>query len=118
KTITFTASTIKLSYQTLPNNRVIQMLDKEKFLLADFLELRYEERQAASNYIVRILDKGILINNRRYNYLGQSNSHIKEKKCLLYQAEKHEIQQILNRFGDWSKFNNVAKLAKRIGLLF
>ncbi|RHZ52425.1 hypothetical protein Glove_461g59 [Diversispora epigaea] len=117
KTLVFTASEVKFSYQTQPNNRVIQSTNPEKLLMADFQQLRFEN-QNSSNYIIRILTNGITINEKCYHYVGQSNSHIKQRKCLLLQADPEEIQRFLDGFGDWSKFKSVAKLAKRIGLLF
>ncbi|CAG8483906.1 5460_t:CDS:2 [Diversispora eburnea] len=117
-TLVFTASEVKFSHQIQPNNRVIQSTNPEKVLMADFQKLRFEN-QASSDYIIRILTNGIIINEKRYHYVGQSNSHIKQRKCLLLQADDpREIQRFLDGFGDWSKFKSVAKLAKRIGLLF
>ncbi|CAG8586766.1 4785_t:CDS:1, partial [Racocetra fulgida] len=121
KTLTFTATEVTFScqVQTSQNsNRIFRSEDPDKFLMTDFQKLRFDNNQSTSEYIIRVLTAGILLNGKRYHYFGQSNSHLKERKCLLLQASEQEIQKKLNDFGDWSKFTNVAKLAKRIGLLF
>src|SRR6266540_1856162 len=110
KNLTFTATEIKFSYQSPDSSRILNAVEPEKLLTADFQGL-YFENQASSTYITRILTNGIIINNKYYHYLGQSNSLIKDRKCYLVQKEEREIQKFLNQFGDWSKFNNVDKLA-------
>ncbi|CAG8670372.1 22452_t:CDS:1, partial [Gigaspora rosea] len=117
KALTFTASEVKFSYQVQTSNRVFRSAESNKFLIADFQKLRFEN-QSSSEYIIRILTAGIVLNGNRYYYFGQSNSHLKDRKCILLQESQQRIQQILDNFGDWSKFTSVAKLAKRIGLLF
>ena len=76
------------------------------------------ERQESNEYFKKILNIGISINKQRYHYVGQSSSQLKKRRCLLYQANKGEIQEKLDGFGNWSEFRNVAKRAKKIGLLF
>ncbi|CAG8517646.1 760_t:CDS:2 [Funneliformis mosseae] len=102
--------------KVLPS-RILAVVEPDKILTADFSGL-YFEGQSSSKYIIRILTEGIVINNKKYNYLGQSNSLIKDRKCVLLEADEREIKRFLDKFGDWTKFNNTAKLAKRIGLLF
>ncbi|CAG8631229.1 5813_t:CDS:1 [Funneliformis caledonium] len=118
KALAFTPTEIKFTYQVQPNSRILEAVDPEKLLIADFRNLYFEDQQHSSTYITKILTEGILINEKRYNYLGQSNNQMKQHKCLLLQAEHQEIQQFLNKFGDWSSFTSVSKLSKRIGLLF
>ncbi|CAG8536683.1 5562_t:CDS:1 [Gigaspora margarita] len=117
KALTFTASEVKFSYQVQASNRVFRSAESDKFLITDFQKLRFEN-QSSSEYIIRILTAGIVLNGNRYYYFGQSNSHLKDRKCILLQESQERIKQILDNFGDWSKFKSVAKLAKRIGLLF
>ncbi|CAG8513956.1 18120_t:CDS:1, partial [Dentiscutata erythropus] len=117
KALSFTASKITFSHQVQASNRVFRSAEAGKFLIVDFQKLRFE-KHSASEYIIRILTAGILLNDNRYHYFGQSNSHLKQRKCILLQASQREIKQILDGFGDWSIFTSVAKLAKRIGLLF
>ncbi|CAI2166403.1 14626_t:CDS:2 [Funneliformis geosporum] len=101
----------------MPNSRILAAVEPEKILTSDFSGLFFEG-QSSSKYIIRILTEGIVINNKKYNYLGQSNSLLKDRKCILMEADEREIKRFLDKFGDWTKFNNTAKLAKRIGLLF
>ncbi|KAL8828431.1 MAG: hypothetical protein Q9191_002589 [Dirinaria sp. TL-2023a] len=72
----------------------------------------------STEYIVRLLSSGIYINNVQYRFYGHSNSQLKSKTCFLCAASKEEISRKINVLGDFAKIKTVAKLAKRIGLLF
>ena len=71
-----------------------------------------------SDYIVRLLRFGIILNGVHYNFYGHSNSQLKSKTCFLYASTKEKISEIIEGLGDFTKNKTVAKKAKRIGLLF
>lgn len=72
----------------------------------------------SADYIYRLLSSGITLNGTQYNFFGHSNSQLKTKSCFLYAGSKEQITQQVDSLGDFSKIKSVAKLAKRIGLLF
>ncbi|KAL9001670.1 MAG: hypothetical protein Q9188_005363 [Gyalolechia gomerana] len=72
----------------------------------------------SADYIYRLLSSGITLNGTIYHFFGHSNSQLKTKSCFLYAGSKEQISQQVDRLGDFSKIKSVAKLAKRIGLLF
>lgn len=112
-------------------NRVTAVDDFNKFLLVSFADFRLRcpspgvkdatERATAkesANYIARILLAGITVNGAQYHFYGHSNSQLKSRSCYLFAGTKDEIARKVAALGDFSKIKTVAKLAKRIGLLF
>ncbi|XP_032240569.2 probable RNA-dependent RNA polymerase 1 isoform X2 [Nematostella vectensis] len=65
-----------------------------------------------------ILARGIVFSGAVYNFLGHSNSQLKDKTCFLMNGTHEEIHSLLAQFTDFSKIKTSAKRAKRIGLLF
>ena len=72
----------------------------------------------SADYISRLLSTGLSLNNVRYRFYGHSNSQLKSKTCFLYAGTTEEISNKIDALGDFSKIKSVAKMAKRIGLLF
>lgn len=72
----------------------------------------------STDYIYRLLSSGITLNGATYNFFGHSNSQLKTKSCFLLAGSKEQVNKEIDRLGDFSKIKSVAKLAKRIGLLF
>ena len=72
----------------------------------------------SADYILRLLSSGLSLNNIHYHFYGHSNSQLKSKTCFLYAGTKQEICNKIDALGDFSKIKSVAKMAKRIGLLF
>ena len=117
-------------------NRAVEMNALDRFISISFEKFRLQypmsddQGRASSgesqptppkesaDYIMRLLDSGISINNVQYRFYGHSNSQLKSKTCFLYAASREEISRKLDALGDFSKIKTVAKLAKRIGLLF
>lgn len=58
------------------------------------------------------------LNGVLYRFYGHSNSQLKSKTCFLYAGTKEEICNKIDALGDFSRIKSVAKMAKRIGLLF
>ena len=70
------------------------------------------------DYVVRLLRSGVTINGVHYNFYGHSNSQLKSKTCILFAGSRSEIVRKVEELGDFAKIKSVAKMVKRIGLLF
>lgn len=120
-----TSQNITLTFAKIPSNRAISDRPPHHFVhvtCSDF-RLRTEDGKPAtfresSDYIARFLKAGIAINGFHYNFYGHSNSQLKSKSCFMMRGSRTEVDQTVERFGDFSKLRSVAKKAKRIGLLF
>ena len=135
KSIAFVSSTkeqhVNLRLETAPSNRVTWSEPLDHFLLLSFSNFRLREPAArddgqvslapardSAEYIARLLKTGVNINGKHYNFFGHSNSQLKSRSCFMFAASKDEISAKVQSMGDFSKMKTVAKLAKRIGLLF
>lgn len=66
-----------------------------------------------------MLTNGILVDGQPYQYLGQSNSQLQSRTCVLYRCSAPaEAAALLESWGAFAGIDNMAKRAKRIGLLF
>ena len=72
----------------------------------------------SADYIFRMLKAGVSINGVLYSFYGHSNSQLKSKSCFLYAGTKEEAARRIECMGDFSKIRTVAKMVKRIGLIF
>ncbi|KAF5566717.1 NAM7-nonsense-mediated mRNA decay [Fusarium phyllophilum] len=81
-------------------------------------DLQPRTRQEVSDYSIRCLRAGIILNDLHYNFYGHSNTQLKSRSCFLMAASKEEISRQIEDMGDFTKMKTVGKKAKRIGLLF
>jgi len=65
-----------------------------------------------------VLTKDIKCENKRYRFLGHSDSQLREKTCYLMNASDEEIHERLARFADFDQITDPRLRAKRIGMLF
>ena len=72
----------------------------------------------SSDYMHRLLNEGISINSISYSFYGHSNSQLKNQSCFLYAGSKEEAAQKIESMADFTKIKSIAKMVKRIGLLF
>ncbi|KAL2063554.1 hypothetical protein VTL71DRAFT_5359 [Oculimacula yallundae] len=131
-----TKQQIELRLQHSSSNRAISSDPLNQFLvisLADF-RLRVPKppqipdqgsvqtvpatARESAEYIVNLLQTGIILNGVQYHFYGHSNSQLKSKSCFLFAGTKIQISRKIESLGDFSKMKTVAKKAKRIGLLF
>ncbi|KAJ3928984.1 MAG: RNA-directed RNA polymerase [Lentinula lateritia] len=62
---------------------------------------------------------GLFLNGRQYRFFGHGNSQLRGRGCYLREANNdEELDNIIYSFGELKGIMNVAKRAKRIGLLF
>ncbi|KAF5685686.1 NAM7-nonsense-mediated mRNA decay [Fusarium circinatum] len=88
---------------------------KEKLPAPD---LQPRTRQEVSDYSIKCLRAGIILNGVHYNFYGHSNTQLKSRSCFLMAATKEEVSKRIESMGDFTKMKTVGKKAKRIGLLF
>ncbi|KAI4088352.1 MAG: hypothetical protein LQ344_006137 [Seirophora lacunosa] len=127
---------ISLRFLKHSENRAIESRNLDRYVSISFekFRLQYPPTEAnagvklspsqpaspkeSTDYIYRLLSSGMILNGTHYNFFGHSNSQLKTKSCFLLAATKDQISQHIVSLGDFSKIKTVAKLAKRIGLLF
>jgi len=78
KLITFTAEKITLQIAQFPANRVLRADDSSKFILLSFGNLRFPDStiREVSDYISRLLTKGLFLNGIGYRFYHHSNSQL------------------------------------------
>ncbi|PCH35526.1 RNA-directed RNA polymerase [Wolfiporia cocos MD-104 SS10] len=121
KHVSFTAQAITLDIVMFPSNRMLNADDPSKLILASFESLRFPDTPASSTreYMVRLFKSGFHLNGVQYRFYGHSNSQLRSRSCFLREARTdEELDDRIYQFGDLKRIMNVAKRAKRIGLLF
>ena len=107
---------IKISYKNYNKNRLVEKYDpsclNDKFASISF------DQKLDSTLVEEILLNTIFINDKKYHFIGYSNSQLKSRSCYLYADSSEEIQQMINDNGDFNQIKNLSKRAARIGLLF
>ena len=128
---------IVLRYTNASSNRATKGEPLDKFVYITFADFRLRHpasdsladvknetttvpatHKESTDYVVRLLQAGMVINGVQYNFYGHSNSQLKSRSCVLWAASKIDISQKIEGLGDCSKMKTVGKKAKRIGLLF
>ncbi|KIK70231.1 hypothetical protein GYMLUDRAFT_150630 [Collybiopsis luxurians FD-317 M1] len=121
KLIIFTPESITLQISPLSSNRVVLHQDPSKIIIASFEKFRFPDHQpsVATEYIIRMFKAGLFLNGKQYRFFGHGNSQLRGRGCYLREADTdEELDDIIYSMGDLKGIMNVAKRAKRIGLLF
>ncbi|CAE7099567.1 unnamed protein product [Rhizoctonia solani] len=121
KLLRFAPDGLVLTLDQFPSNRVLHKDDSDEYILASFASLRFKGNPPsdAAKYIQRVLTKGFFLNGRQYRFYHHSNSQLRSRSCWLRAANTdEELDRRIEALCDVSKINNIAKRAKRIGLLF
>ncbi|KIJ58833.1 hypothetical protein HYDPIDRAFT_101927 [Hydnomerulius pinastri MD-312] len=121
KFIKFTAEGITLDTLQFPSNRVLHSDDPAKFILVSFEKLRFPESslRVTADYINRLMKAGLFLNGTQYRFYHHSNSQLRSRTCFMREANNDvELDNKIYQMGDFGKIMNIAKRAKRIGLLF
>ena len=74
--------------------------------------------QDVKDFCEDVLKRGIYWNQKRFLFLGHSETQLKKKSCYVHNASHEEIHQLLAQFGDFLGEKNVGKRARKIGMLF
>ncbi|XP_068679966.1 uncharacterized protein [Montipora foliosa] len=113
----------RFRYKKLENTRFFKCLEhrmgrdfRGEIMIVTFKTQMQEEANIA--FCKRILKSGIFCDKKRFNFLGHSDSQVREKTCFMMHGTKEEIQNHLKTFGDFVEDSNVSVRAKKIGLLF
>ncbi|PPQ66641.1 hypothetical protein CVT24_006933 [Panaeolus cyanescens] len=112
---------ITLHVGKFSSNRILNSDDPSKFILFSMHMFRFPEQppKVAVEYIMRMFRKGIFLNGVQYRFYHHSNSQLRGRSCFLREATSdEELDQRIYPMGDFGRIMNVAKRAKRIGLLF
>ncbi|KAI0051209.1 RdRP-domain-containing protein [Auriscalpium vulgare] len=121
KLINFTPEKITLELQPLSSNRVVISDDPSKLIIASFSQFRFPDVKpsVSTDYMIRLFQAGLFLNGVQYRFFGHGNSQLRGRGCYLREANNdEELDHIIYAMGDLEKIMNVAKRAKRIGLLF
>ncbi|KAJ1308794.1 hypothetical protein OPQ81_004484 [Rhizoctonia solani] len=121
KLLRFAPDGLVLTLDQFSSNRVLHQDNPDEYILASFASLRFRDNppSATANYIQRVLTKGLFLNGKQYRFYHHSNSQLRSRSCWLRAASTdEELDQRIENLCDVSKINNIAKRAKRIGLLF
>ncbi|KAF4607757.1 hypothetical protein EYR40_000092 [Pleurotus pulmonarius] len=121
KAIQFTANAITLQFERMPMNRVLNADDSSLFILTSFATLRFPDAHLGdtADYILRLMTKGLFLNDVQYRFYHHSNSQLRSRSCFMRAARSdEELDRRIYAMGDFGRIMNVAKRAKRIGLLF
>ncbi|KAG5352321.1 hypothetical protein C0989_002856 [Termitomyces sp. Mn162] len=121
KLITFSAEKLTLQIAKFPENRILRGDDPSKFILLSFGNLRFPDSsiREGGEYIERLLTTGLFLNGVQYRFYHHSNSQLRGRSCFVREATTDkELDDRIYALGDYGKIMNVAKRAKRIGLLF
>lgn len=121
KHVSFSPQAITLDMVPFPSNRILNADDTSKFILASFEALRFPNTPASTSreYMVRLFQAGFFLNGVQYRFYGHSNSQLRSRSCFLREASSDsELDDRIYSYGEFKKIMNVAKRAKRIGLLF
>ena len=70
-------------------------------------------------FVIDSLKKGIECNGSQYNYLGQSNTQLRNKTCFMIDASLNDIHSLLAKFENFdADIFPVARRAQKICRLF
>lgn len=93
-------------------NRIIDRYGQNCLLLVNF------HQKVASGLVQRVLFDGILVNGKKYNFLGCSSSGLKDRKCYMLCGSVEDVKRVWRECGEFRSIKSVSKCLKRIGLLF
>ncbi|KAF5380175.1 hypothetical protein D9615_006214 [Tricholomella constricta] len=121
KLISFSENKITLQITRFPENRILRSDDPSKFVLVSFGNLRFPEStiREGAEYIIRLFKAGLFLNGVQYRFYHHSPSQLRGRSCFMRQAKSDaELDARIYELGDYGRIMNIAKRAKRIGLLF
>ncbi|KAK0477884.1 RNA-directed RNA polymerase [Armillaria novae-zelandiae] len=121
KFVRFDGANILLETTEFSSNRILQSDDPSKFILVAFGALRLPDTRLreSGEYIARFLKEGLFLNGVQYRFYHHSNSQLRGRSCFLREAKTdQELDDRIYELGSFGKIMNVAKRAKRIGLLY
>ncbi|CAF0997471.1 unnamed protein product [Adineta steineri] len=118
-----TSNSIQIMPRTWTDgNRVLRhpmINDINDFCLVD-LESNFEKWSTKNcDYIKNVFVSGIEIGNRRYYFIGSSNSQLKKKSYWFVKADSlDDVHQKRKQLVDFDEINNLGKYIARVGLWF
>ena len=104
-------------------NRVVREMNPDDLLRINFVD-EYNERSIWSNCTsvlgrFKNILKGFSLLGRYYEFLGFSNSQMRNHSCWMVRVTKNlNAEKLRSKLGDFSKCKSVCKYASRLGLCF
>jgi hypothetical protein len=114
-------TSIKVSYEKLPQCRAFEGLNPVDILKVSFPQERGLSVKDRTNWIYNILEPGITLDtlpNRKFHFFGHSASQLRESKAYMVRKSTTEIEALIQTWGNFSDIPTPGKRAKRLGLLF
>ncbi|KAH7727342.1 RdRP1 [Aphelenchoides avenae] len=114
--------------ELLMANRVLR-LDPEKWPTERFLRVIFRDDNGSQVHVQQVgeklvdyfvkdkLDRGIMIAARHFNYLGSSNSQLRDSGCYFVCATREEVVELRMDLGSF-KIASVPKMMARLGQCF
>ncbi|TFK19298.1 RNA-directed RNA polymerase [Coprinopsis marcescibilis] len=120
--IILSGAAITLDTEKMSSNRILNADDATKFILLMVdRSFRFPDHppKIATEYLNRMFKAGVFLNKVQYRFYHHSNSQLRGRSCFLREANTDkELDDRIYDMGDFGRIANVAKRAKRIGLLF
>lgn len=116
-------SDYKVDYERLQRNLMTEYLrgrfgDKyhERLIKVTFHD--FTPKEDANAFCQKALERGIFCRQGVFNFLGHSETQLKQKSCYLMKASHEEIHDMLVQVGDSLGERDVRKRARKIGRVF
>lgn len=118
---------IRLKWVQIPESRATSNIEPGHLIHIAVANFRLQDNRVtpqpatsreSADYLARFLKTGVTLNGTHYSFYGHSNSQLKSRSCFLRKGSSEEVERVVERLGDFTKIKDVAKKAKRIGLLF
>ena len=108
----------KASYKKVENSLLLRYLvdSRGTEVLDQLLMVKFKAKD--KKFIVETLKKGIECNGSQYQYLGQSNSQLKDKTCFMMNASLSEMHSLLAKFDNFDEILPVVRRSQKVSLLF
>ena len=78
----------------------------------------FTPKEDANAFCQKALQRGIFCHQGLFNFLGHSETQLKQKSCYLMKASHEEIHEMLMQVGDSLGERDVRKRARKVGRLF
>ena len=84
----------------------------------NLLLLDFKDYMLPASEVSCILQNGVWVGGKEYQFLGCSADGLKNRKCYMLRGSIENVEKVWVECGQFSKIMSVSKRLKRIGLLF
>ena len=89
----------------------------DRYGISNFIWLEFDKNVPADT-VIRFLKYGMYIDGEEYQFIGCSQSGIKDRHCYMYKGSVELVEKVLAECGQFSIIKSTSKRLKRIALLF